>query len=519
MTVDRRTPVIVGVGQVTQRLDDSESERPGREPVDLLADAVRAADADARARRSLVAAADIVAVCGILSWRYPDPARLVADRVGAAPRETVLTTVGGNSPQMLVTRLSAAVARGEVDVAVIGGAECMYTRHRLRRTDSGARPAWTRDDGPACPNVWGDDRPGTSPYEMAHMALAPVQVYPLFETAVRHAAGRSVDEHQHHVSELWSQFAAAAADNPYAWTRTAPDAAAIRTPAAANRLVTFPYTKLMCANLDVDQAAALVLCSYGAARDAGVPQERLVFPLAGADGHDHYYFTERHDLAESPAIRLVARAALDAAARHMDDIARFDLYSCFPSAVQMAMAALGLRGPTGGDSRPLTVTGGLAFAGGPGNNYPSHSIAAMVDACRRDPGSVGLVTGLGWYVTKHSVGLYSSHPPDKGFVAVDHTAVQRAIDTLPRREPAGQYTGAAQVEATAVVMERDGAPNFAIVSLLTPDGHRALALARDRDVLDDMIRQPWEDRAVDVRADGDTNSIADSHQSGSKVEK
>ncbi|MGH9034110.1 MAG: enoyl-CoA hydratase, partial [Acidimicrobiia bacterium] len=220
----------------------------------------------------------------------------------------------------------------------------------------------------------------------------------------------------------------------------------------------------------------------------------------------HFFFSERWSLAESPAIRIAAEAALGAAGAGVDDVARFDLYSCFPAAVQIAMKALGLP-RAAGDDRPLTVTGGLAFAGGPANDYPSHAIAAMVEACRRDPGSLGLVHALGWYVTKHSVGLYSTAPPARGFARVEPAATQAAVDALPGRELAGSYEGEATVEATAVAFERDGSPSMAIVSLLTPDGRRALANARDPGVMTAMTEEAWEGRTVRLRSDGASNVV------------
>ena len=231
---------------------------------------------------------------------------------------------------MLVNRLGAAILAGEHDAVLVGGVECMYSRRRARRIDPKAWLDWTQADDPPCPNVVGDARPGTSQYEMAHRALAPTQVYPLFETAIRHAAGRDVEAHQRAVAQLWSHLAAVAADNPYAWSPTAYTPDEIRVPGPDNRLACFPYTKRMCANLDVDQAAAFVLCSYEAARAAGVADDRMVFPVAGADAHDHYFVTERASLGASTAIGIAGRAALDAAGLTLDDVARFDLYSCFP---------------------------------------------------------------------------------------------------------------------------------------------------------------------------------------------
>jgi len=501
--IDPRTPVLVGVGQAEQRIDDPTE---AREPIDLLADAARAAFDDARAP-SLAGRLDTVATVQMVSWHYPDPGSLLARRLGAVDvRRTVTSTTGGNSPQLLVTALATDIAAGRADVVLIGGAECVHTRWRARR-DPKTWLEWTEDDAPPCPEVVGDDRPGSSDYELAHLAGAPTQIYPLFETALRHAAGRDVAEHQRAVSELWSGFAAVAAENPHASSRTAWTPEEIRTVSPENRMVSFPYPKRMCANIDVDQSAALLLCSYAAACDAGVPDEQLVYPLAGATAHEHYFFSERATLDASPAMGLAARATLDAADVGLDDVARFDLYSCFPAAVQLSMVELGLGGPASGDERPLTVTGGLGFAGGPANDYPTHAIARMVEACRADPGSVGMIHALGWYSTKHSIGLYSTTPGADGLARVDETAVQSEVDALPARVPAGAYDGRAVVEATSVVFERDGAPSVAILSLLTGDGHRALANSRDPDALRSMTAHAWEGRTVDVRTDGEHNTV------------
>jgi acetyl-CoA C-acetyltransferase len=503
MPIDPRSPVIVGVGQTQQRLEDP---KEALEPVALLAQAVSAADSDTGARRSLVADADTVAVAEIISWPYPDPGATLGAMLGISPATTIVSTVGGNSPQMLVNRLATGIVEGRHEIAIVAGAECVYTRWRARRAEPKAWLPWPEHREARCANVWGDTRAGSSQYEMAHWALAPTQVYPLFETAIRGALGRTIDEHRSAVGALWAEFAAVAAGNEHAWTRTAYSADEIVDASSDNRLVTAPYTKRMCANIDVDQAAAVLLCSYEAAGAAGVPDERMVFPHAGADAHDHFFFSERATLSDSVAIGATVHAALDAAALTVDDIARFDLYSCFPSAVQIAMRSIGLEGRAAGDDRQLTVTGGLGFAGGPGNNYVTHSIAAMVEACRRDPDSVGLVTALGWYVTKHSTGVYSTRPPER-FVAVDPEITQRAVDASPKRATAGSYAGPATVEASAVVIERDGSASVGILSARTPDGRRALANTRDQTLMQAMVDEAWEGRDVEIRTADDVNHV------------
>ena len=288
--IDPRSPVVVGVGQVSQHVDAAVA----RSPIDLLTDAARLADTDAAGRRSLLDNIGVVAISAIGSWRYADPGALLARKLGIVPQATALSTVGGNSPQLLVNEMAERIQRNELDVALIGGAESMHTRWRARR-EPRVELTWETGDDPPCEWVIGDARPGASEYEAAHFAVAPTMVYPLFETALRHAAGRSIDEHQCHVSELWARFSAVAAENPNAWSRTAYSAEEIRSVSPDNRMVCFPYPKRMCANIDVDQAAALLLCSFETARAAGIPDDRMVFLHAAAEVHDHYFFSERWD--------------------------------------------------------------------------------------------------------------------------------------------------------------------------------------------------------------------------------
>ena len=504
MSIDPRTPVIVAVGQSEQRPADPAT---ALEPIDLLAESVRLADASLGAA-ALATRADTIAVVEFMSAKYPDPGRALARRIGADPARTVTTTIGGNTPQMLVHHFGRGIQAGAADVVIIGGVETVYTRARARKVDPPVDLGWGAADvaDPECTIVLGDDRPGTSDYENAHGAIAPTSMYPLFETAIRHAEGRTIEEHRRAVGAIWEHFAAVAATNPHAWTPQAYTADEITLASPDNRMVTFPYTKRMCANIQVDQAAAIILCSYEAATAAGVPTDLMVFPWSGAEATDHFFVTERWSIADSPAIAAAVSGALGAAGVSLDDVARFDLYSCFPSAVQLAMRATGLAGPST-DPRPLTVTGGLGFAGGPGNAFVVRSIAAMVEACRTDPGSLGLVTALGWYATKHAAGLYSTTPNPARPTFVPKAETQAAVDALPSRVPAGEYSGEAEIEATSIMMDRDGAPALGIMSLLTPDGARAFANSTDPDLLGAMTTEAWEGRTVRVVGGNPTNRV------------
>ncbi len=492
MTIDPRTPVLVGVGQA--KGGDTEPAQAA-DPIDLWAESARAAEADSGA--AILPRVELIAAVMMGSSREPDPGRALAGVLGIDPGRTLLSGIGGNTPQRLVNDIGESIRRGELDVALIGGAECLSVRRKRRAAGLDDWPLRTSEP---CPERVSDDRPGSSEQMDAHGLSAPLHVYPLFESALRIAHGETVDEHLVHISDLWAELAAVAARNPYAWSDRSPSAKEIRTPSADNRLVCWPYTKLMCARVLVDQAAALLLTSYEAARDAGVSSDRIVFLHAGADGHDHWFPTERERLAESPGMRIVGGDALDGAGIGADDIARFDLYSCFPSAVQMATDAYGI---SADDPRPLSVTGGLTFAGGPLNNFVTHSIASMAQACREDPGSRGLTTAIGWYATKHSAGVWSTDPPATGsFQRAAPDATQTKIDALPARTEAGPYDGRAVIEATAVSIERDGSPNQLMMTALTADGRRVIAASADVDVARDAMAGPLEGTTVEFRSDG-----------------
>ncbi|HEX3981306.1 MAG TPA: acetyl-CoA acetyltransferase [Acidimicrobiales bacterium] len=526
MTLDPHTPVIVGVGQVTNRPDAdgtaSLADRP--EPIGLMVDAVRAAVEDcdgspaggtAPGGRRLLGRIQSLRVADPLSWAYVNPGLSVAEALGVEPAQLMVTTTGGNNPQSLVNATSLAIGRGELDVAVVVGADCVYTRTATRRHAERPLLPWTVQPADTLrPTVFGNDRRGVTEAEEERGLDLPIHVFPLFENALRAEAGRSLDEHRDRLGELWSRFSEVASSNPDAWlpqVRSAHDIAAVSD---TNRMIAYPYTKLLTANMQVDQGAALILCSVAAARAAGVPEDRWVFPRAGADADDHWFLSHRLDFHSSPAIRLAGASALSLAGTAADEIAHVDLYSCFPSAVQIAAAELGL--PLDDPDRSLTVTGGMTFGGGPGNNYGTHAVASMVGELRADPGSLGLVTGLGWYLSKHSVGIYGTEPaPDRADATAlpDGTATeetagfawansQAAVGALPQCSPDADATGEVTVETYSVAYERTGSPAGAVVACRTPEGRRSWASVTDPDQLAVLVTEEGCGRLGLLRGDG-----------------
>ena len=488
--LDPRTPVLVGVGQLNQRVDRGE---PALEPVDMMAEALRRAEGDAGAT-GLLAAADSIRVLCLLSWRYADPGALVAERVGASPRETGLTVMGGNFVQTMVNRTAADIAAGRADVVLLTGGEAWRTRTKARA--AGEELDWTtQPEGTAPTTTWGEDLPELmGPAEVERGIFMPIQLYPMFDVALRAAEGLGVDEHRRRIATLWSRFSEVAEGNPDAWIQRRFSAEEIATPGPDNRMVGFPYTKLMNSNNMVEQSAGLILCSVERARALGVPRDRWVFPHSGTDAHDHWWVSDRDELHRSPAIAIAGSRALELAGLGVDDLDHVDVYSCFPSAVQVAARELGL-----GLDRQLTVTGGLSFAGGPWNNYVMHAVATMADVLRAEPGTRGLVTANGGYLTEHAFGVYATDPPVGGF---RHEDCQREVDVLPRRGSVTSAEGDAAVEAYTVMHDRDGAPETAFAALRLPDGRRTWGRSGAPDLLAAMVAEEWVGRTVRLDPEG-----------------
>ena len=488
MSLDPRTPVLIGAGQYVHRaagIDDALDVSA------LLCESIRSAATDAGLAG--VPNPDSVRVVGLLSWKYGDPAWVVADQLGLSPRETAVTTMGGNSPQTLVNGTAIEIQRGELDLAILCGGEAWRTRMRARK--AGVDLQWPTAPAEQMPRLLGEDLAMNHPAERERHIVMPVQVYPMFETAVRAAAGRTVDEQSQLSSELYARFSEVAAANPYAWLRDPKTAEEIRTPTASNRMIGFPYTKYMNSNNDVDMGAALIMCSVEKAQALGVPRDRWVFPHSGADCHEHNYISNRWSFAETPAVELGGRRALQLAGVGIDEIEIIDLYSCVPSAVQLGAQSLGI-----GLDRQVTRTGGLAFAGGPWNNYVMHAIATVMADLRDRPGAKGLVWANGGYATKHSFGVYGTHPP----VSFQHAHPQDEIDALPRRdlaEPAAA-AGGATIEAYTVMFSRDGEPETALAACLLADGRRAWGTSADLGLAAAMCEGEWVGRAATLTDDG-----------------
>ena len=485
-TAAAQTPVIIAVGEIVDRPDD-----PGKalEPVALMAEALRRAAAETPA---VLGALDSMDLVGQVTWRYRDPVALLCEKLSIGPARAQNASMGGETPIRLLHDAALRIARGDSAVAAIVGGEAVNAMGKARKAK--AKLDWT----PLAPKeetVAVDF--ASLPMRKASKKLgmtAPVHIYPLYENAFQAARGQTPAEGRAAAAELWADYAKVAASNETAWLRSAPGAAEIGTPSESNRLVAFPYPKLMVANPSVNQAAAIVVASLEWALANGIPEERLIYIWDGAAAQEPGDYLERDRYDQSTAQRVVLEQAVEIAGGDASAIDLAELYSCFPIVPKMALKTLKLRP----DVKP-TVTGGLTFFGGPMNNYMSHGVCAMVRELRAGKGTTGLLYGQGGVVSKHHALLISTRPPEKT-LSPDYS-VQARADALRGSVPefTETYEGAATVETHTIIYTPKGEVLHGVVIARTADGQRTIAKVRRDD-----------DRSILVLSSLDANPIGTS---------
>jgi acetyl-CoA C-acetyltransferase len=474
MPIADNTPIIIGTGQHTWREADAT-----RTPLDALCDASRTALADT-GKETLAQAIDAIAMVRFIADTTPgvgalfprNPGSALAQRLGIDKPAVFQGTIGGNTPQYLINQFADRLARGEHGVVLFAGAELLATLFSVLRSGEDIS-AWA--DAAQEPPTLGVEREGHTATERAHGLYEPINTYPLFENSLRHHMGRNQDENTALISELCSRMSKVAAANPHAWRPQFQHAEQISAVAKRNRYIGYPYTRAMNPILEVDMAAAVVMTTVGKARELGIDQSKWIYLRAGADAHDIWYVSERPTLHTSPAINMAWQSVSGQAGITLDEISHFDIYSCFPSAIEVACHEIGLD-PL--DDRGVTVTGGMPYFGGPGNNYALHAIAQMAETLRSSVSGHGLVTANGMYLTKHSMGVYSTEPPSRLWQDSRSDVLQQRIDASPRLSVAADPSGKATIETYTVGFDREG-PKRGIVIARNTAGERIVANTPD----------------------------------------
>jgi acetyl-CoA C-acetyltransferase len=470
--VDARWPCVIGVGQRTWHPEDV-GERGAPEPLAMWEEVARAAAEETGARDDVLGRLDSAQIVYCQTWQYDDPVGRLAERLGTSPRLRFYSGIGGTTPQVLVQEQAAAILRGELDLALVCGAEALATKRRYKQRAE----RYPYSFKPAEKRAYPWEAP-FHPAEVAHEVFQAWLTFAVFDNARRAHLGVALDDYRHGLGELMAPMTRVAAANPNAWFRVERSAEEIATAASANRMVGYPYTKYMVSIMDVDMAAAVILASKEAADALGVPPDQRVYLRGWCYATDPTYVAEHTEMWRSPAMAAASAEAMRVAGIDVDDVAHLDLYSCFASSVNFARDALGI---VDGDSRPLTVTGGLPYHGGAGSNYVSHSIATMAEVLREDAGSYGMVSGVGMHMTKHVYGVYSTEPGP--VVPPEQDAVQARLDAAGKTAITDTYDGKATVAAYSIVHGRDGAPEWGVAVCDLAEGGRTYAKLLDGDLL------------------------------------
>lgn len=451
---DTRIPVIVGVGQINDRPAD---DAAGLDSLALMHAALTRADENAGG--GWLTQLQSLAVVAQLSFpELGDCAPKLAALIGATPAHCAQTRYpSGDSPVLLLNEAANRIAAGEIEVAAIAGGEALRT---AAKRAAGQRRDAVRESASTV----------VKPLRQRYGLVAPTDVYPLYENAMRAALGQTLTEAQAESAALWALFSQAAADNPHAWLRKPVSAGEIATPSPANRPIAFPYTKLMVANQSVNQGAGFIVTSLAKARAMGVAESQLIYIGYGAAAREPADFLAREGYTHSRALTASISRTLAFNGLRPSDLRHVELYSCFPCIPKLARRVIDW--PL---DRPASVVGGLTFGGGPVGNYMSHAVARMAEALRRDSGHALLFGNGGFANTNHAIVL--SRDPSRAMQRAQGFDVQADADEGRPAPPhfIEDYEGPARIETYTVFYDREGEPTFAALVLRTPGAARTLA--------------------------------------------
>jgi acetyl-CoA C-acetyltransferase len=462
----KNSPVIIGAAQFTQR-------KGTPQPLDSLSLMVKTSQDAIKNTKAynIIDFIDAIYMVNISSWTYEDAPGELGDTLNISPKEKFYSVGGGQTPQMLVNRAAKAISSGEHRCVLITGGEAAYS---INKTFKGKRPQhWPKKQTPKYINGENFYLPKIV---LKYGMYFPSIPYAIFETALRSSAGRDIEEHRKYMGTLLERFSKVASENPFSWTQQHFTAEEITTPSTDNRRVVYPYTKRMCANNNVDQAGTIIITNEEIAESLSIDKEHWVYIMGGSELKNINEIYRRPHLDDSPATRESSGLALEQAGLNLSDIDKFDLYSCFPSIVEIFMKELDI---TDDDPRDLTLTGGLPFFGTPLSNYSLHAIINTVDSIRADPSLKVMVIANGGYNTKQSIGIYGSKPPKIPWGARDDSKIQESILEKELPEPIEKASGQLRVEGYSIIYNRSGEPKRGIIIGTLKNKGRALAIVQE----------------------------------------
>lgn len=512
MSIDNNTPILVGVGQITEAVPEDLTTASSH--ADLAAQAAKLALQDAGGE----ALADhIDTIVGVRTFANSTPTyacpfgdsnnfpRSVGNRIGANPKQAIYEIVGGQSPQKLVGEFFEKLHAGDTEMVLLAGGEVMANIKVASKQK--VKLDWRETvDGQLEDRGMTDGEHLITRLEFEHKLMQPIQFYGLMEQARRGDKQQDLENYSKDMGECFSKLSQVAANNPLSVNQQAYDCDTLITPTDDNKMLTSPYTKHLVAKDGVNQAAALLLTTVGKAKQLGIDEKQWVYLHGYADTKERVLL-KRNKIGHSKAMEQALLGSLEAAGKTTADLAHMDIYSCFPIVVNEAKDILNIAND---DPRPLTQTGGLAFFGGPGNNYTMHGIAALVETLRADPGSYGLAYGNGGWMSKHSAGIYSTTPPENGWQACDSSSLQAVVNADPQPKIDYEPEGEAVLEAYTVNYFQGKPLNSVVIGRLKHNQKRFYASNPffDQETLNETVKGDVLGKTIYVQPDPKGNRYA-----------
>ncbi len=487
-----KTPIIVGISQLKQNKDEPNPNTP----IELMERASRSALDDAGPEK-LWSLVDTLYMTNTAGWSYKNAPARVCELLDIKPARTIFPFIGGSYPQKFINKGAKEITRGDSDVILFTGGEAEYA---IRRADKGLvslqlPPQEEPEEYDGGKNL------STSDFENDYNLILPIGLYVFLETVLKEISGRSWDEHNKYIGTILEHYSKVSSKHKNSWTQTPYTREEIITPADDNRYLCYPYTLRMMANRMVDMAAAIVMTSTDTAIKLGIEREKWIYPMGGADIENIYYSTQRPELHTSPAAYYGSRLSLEQAGLSLDKIDIFDIYSCFPSMIQIYLNEIGLNMD---DPRGLTITGGLPYFGAPLNNYSMHAIVTAVEHIREKPSTKAFVAAQGGINTKHSFCIYGNEPSDSIWGERDDSGIQEEILSKALPEPVKKASGNLRIDAYAIHYNRNGNPELGTVTGMLDSGARTLAhIDADPDELEEVKDRSIIGQNVDVKYNPD----------------
>ena len=392
-------PVVIGIASIQQKGKFDELD----EALIMMDKAVKGAVRDT-GNKSIKDYVDEIRVPKGF-WKYRDPGKWIAKNNNFQKIPTTYVTKIGVLQQNLINEACLKIQNGEIRASLVLGGEARYKMLRSKIEDI---PFYEKEltANPdyyvkAQEDLYGKD-------ELEQLGAMAVGYYAVIETAIRKSKNEDLESHREAIGEMYQNFSQIAAKNPNAWIDKPFTKEEIITESSKNRMMAYPYNKLHCTSWNVNQSSALIICSEELADKLGIVDTKRVYPITSTENNHMLAIQQRPKLYKSMGMQYAAQKILEEIKRLKIDIDAYDLYSCFPAAVRMFLDALGIS-----KNKIISLSGSMAFAGGPLNSYVLHSSVEMIRKIRNGNFNNGLVTGVSGMMTKQSFCVWGKKFEDK----------------------------------------------------------------------------------------------------------